>query len=44
MNNAEATSNIIVAMINNKLLNSPEEIAKAIKVIYPAFYDPMDKR
>lgn len=40
MNATEATSNIIVTMINNKLLNTPEEIAEAFQSIYPFVRDP----
>lgn len=42
MTPTEATSNIIVAMINNKFINTPEEIAIVYKTIYQAVYSPLD--
>lgn len=36
MDATEATSNIIVAMINNHFLNTPDEVSDAYKVIYKA--------
>ena len=40
MDATEATSNIIVAMINGKFLNSPNEIAEAYNTIYQAVMYP----
>lgn len=40
MNTVEATSNIIVAMINNRFLSSPKDIAEAYKTIYNAVRFP----
>lgn len=40
MNTTEAASNIIVAMINNKFIASPEEIAEAYKTIHYAIRYP----
>lgn len=40
MNPIEATSNIIVAMINNKFINSPEDIATAFQTVYKAVRHP----
>lgn len=40
MNAVEATSNIIIAMINNKYLSTPEEISSAYKEIYKAVRYP----
>lgn len=42
MQPTEATTNIIVAMINNKFLSSPEEISKAYKEIYKAVRRPVE--
>lgn len=36
MNATEATTNMIVAMIGNKFLASPEDVAEAYKTIYNA--------
>ena len=40
MQSTEATTNIIVAMINNRFISSPEEISKAYKEIYKAVKYP----
>lgn len=40
MNSTEATSNIIIAMINNKFICTPEDVVEAYKVIYPAIRHP----
>lgn len=42
MNEIEATSNIIVAMINNKFLSTSDEISIAYKEIFNAVYRPLD--
>lgn len=42
MNVTEATSNIIITMINNKYLSTPEEISSAYKEIYKAVNYPED--
>lgn len=42
MNEREATSNIIVAMINNKFISTAEEISSAYKEIFKAVYNPLD--
>ena len=42
MNATEATSNIIIAMINNKFIANPEEISSAYKEIYKAVNCPTD--
>lgn len=42
MSDTEATSNIIVAMINNKFVSTPEEIATAYKEIFKAVYKPLE--
>lgn len=42
MNATEATSNIIIAMIDNKYLSTPEEISAAYKEIYKAVDNPAD--
>lgn len=40
MNPTEASSNIIVAMINNGYICTPEDIAEAYKIIYTAVNYP----
>lgn len=42
MSDTEATSNIIVAMINNGLLHAPEEVAEAYKTIYQSVAVPYE--
>lgn len=42
MNETEATSNIIVAMINNKFISTPDEIATAYKIIFNAVLRPLE--
>lgn len=42
MNATEATSNIIIAMINNKFIADSEEISSAYKTIYKAVNYPED--
>lgn len=42
MNETEATSNIVIAMINSKFISMPDEIAEAYKVIYKAVNNPLD--
>lgn len=40
MNATEATSNIIVAMINNHFICSPEDVSNAYKIIFDAVNHP----
>lgn len=40
MNHTEATSNIIVAMINNHYINNPEDVSTAYKIIFEAVSNP----
>ena len=40
MNETEATSNIIVAMINNHFISNPEDISSAYKIIFEAISNP----
>ena len=40
MGATEATSNIIIAMINNKFISTPDEISEAYKSIYSAVRNP----
>lgn len=40
MNNIEATASIVIAMINNKLLTSTDEVSKAYKDIYQSVVEP----
>ena len=40
MNATEATANIIIAMINNKLVVKTEDIAEAYNTIYNAIRNP----
>lgn len=43
MNDKEVTSNIIVAMINNKFIATSEDISTAYKEIFKAVYNPLEK-
>lgn len=40
MGATEATSNIIIATINNKFISTPEEISEAYKSIFSAIRNP----
>lgn len=40
MNAAEVSCNIVVAMINNRFLATPEDISEAYKTIYKAVRFP----
>lgn len=40
MQSIEASANIVIAMINNKFLSTPEEAAEAYKTIYNAISNP----
>lgn len=40
MNSTEATANIIIAMINNKYLATPEDVSKAYKEVFKAVRYP----
>jgi hypothetical protein len=40
MDATEATSNIVIAMINSKFISTPEEISSAYKEIYKAVRYP----
>lgn len=40
MGPAEATSNMVIALINIKALASPEDVAEAYKTIYKAVAHP----
>ena len=42
MNSIEATSNIIISMINNHFISSPEDIVTAYKKIHEAVRHPED--
>lgn len=43
MNSTEATSNIVVALINAKFISEPEEVAAAYKTIYEAVRNPLSE-
>ena len=43
MNPSQHTTDIIVAMINNKFISTNDEIATAYKEIYKAVYEPLEK-
>lgn len=36
MNSIEATANMVVALINNKFITNPDDVAQAYKTIYAA--------
>lgn len=40
MNATEATSNIIIAMVNSKFISTPDEVAEAYKTIYSVVRNP----
>lgn len=40
MNQTEATSNIIVAMINNHFISNPTDISAAYKIVFEAVSNP----
>lgn len=42
MNPTENASNIIIAMINNNYIATPEQVSEAYKVIYSAIVNPLD--
>lgn len=43
MNPTEATSNIVVALINAKFISDPEEVAEAYKTIFEAVRNPLSE-
>lgn len=40
MNSIEATSNIIIALINNRFINSPDDIVEAYQKIHKVVRHP----
>ena len=42
MNSIEATSNIIISLINNRFISSPDDIVEAYQKIYKVIKNPND--
>lgn len=42
MNRIEATTNIIIALINNNHISDPDDVVKAFKAIYKAVEHPTE--